>query len=495
MKILLDRNSAQAVYLQIRDRLSRLIESGALQPGDKLPSIRCLAKTARVNKLTVIEAYSVLEADGLIHARQGSGYFVSSPPDISPQPTSYFSPPQEVILAEHPGSSFFDFYMAAVAAQRHTDMIDLSTGFPMNSGLEDLQRIARRAVKQVDSTLFNYDLPHGQLMLRQQITRLLIQQGLEVTPEDLIITNGSKQGLSLALQHYVQPGDWVIVESPTYHGVLELLSSLKAKVIGIPMKLEGINLELLEQYLHTYNPKLIYTVSTLQNPTGVTTSYAHRASLLQIAQKYGCKIIEDNAYEGLNFESVPPPIKALDHHHVVTYLGTFSKTLMPGIRVGYMVVTGEDYQPLVESKLNHDYHVSTVSQAIVSEYLASGHYRRHLAHLRSKHLQSRNAMLSAMERYFPAEASWTVPNGGTFLWVHLPKELSMPAICQAALSHNILIANGALFFPDHQGYNALRLNFTHEPEILERSISVLGQLLKDAQSKNMYYEKAGKIRR
>lgn len=480
MKIPLDRNSAQAVYLQIRDRLSRLIESGALQPGERLPSIRTLAKTAQVNKLTVIEAYSVLEADGLIHARQGSGYFVSSPSTASPQPTSHFAPPQEVILSEHPGTSFFDFYVAAVAAQRHGDMVDLCTGFPLNSGLDDLQKIARRAVKQVDSTLFNYELPHGQLTLRQQIARMLVQQqGIEVTPEDLIITNGSKQGLSLALQHYVQPGDWVIVESPTYHGALELLSCLKAKVIGIPMNLEGINLELLEQYLHTYRPKLIYTVSTLQNPTGVTTSYEHRTALLQLAQQYGCLIIEDNAYEGLNFEPVPPPLKALDKNDNVIYLGTFSKTLMPGLRVGYMVVTGKHYQPLVESKLNHDYHVSTVSQAIVSEYLASGHYRHHLAHLRSKHLQSRNAMLSALERYFPAETSWTIPNGGAFLWVQLPNGISTPAICQAALSHNILIADGALFFPDCQGYNSLRLNFSHEPEVIERCFSILGRLLND----------------
>jgi DNA-binding transcriptional MocR family regulator len=484
VKIPLDRNSAQAVYLQIRDRLSRLIESGALQPGDRLPSIRTLAKTTNVNKLTVIEAYSVLEADGLIHARQGSGYFVSPSSPTPPQPASHFAPPQEVILSEYPGNSFYDFYMAAVTAHRHADMVDLSTGFPMNSGLEDLQRIARRAVKHVDSTLFNYDLPHGQLTLRQQVARMLVQQGLEITPEDLIITNGSKQGLSLALQHHVKPGDWVIVESPTYHGALEIISSLKAKVIGIPMNLEGINLELLEKYLHTYHPKLIYTVSTLQNPTGVTTSYAHRTSLLQLAQKYGCKIIEDNAYEGLAFESVPPPLKALDHNDIVTYLGTFSKTLMPGIRVGYMVVTGQDYQPLVKSKLNHDYHVSTVSQAIVSEYLATGHYRHHLTHLRSQHMQSRNAMLSALERYFPSEASWTVPNGGTFLWVQLPENISTPAICQAALSHNILIANGALFFPDRQGYNALRLNFSHKPEVIERVISILGRLLKDGQKQS-----------
>lgn len=480
MRIPVDRSSAQAVYLQIRDRIRRLIESGALQPGEQLPSIRSLAESTKVNKLTVIEAYSVLEADGLVHARQGAGYFVSQPSIISPQSTSHFAPPQKVILAEQQGKSFSDFYIASVSAQQHEGMINLGIGFPIASGLEDLQRIARRAMKQVGTTLFNYDLPHGQLTLRQQIARLLVQRGLEVTPENLIVTNGSKQALSLAIYYYVQPGDWVIVESPTYHGILQILSNLKARVIGIPMTAEGMNLELLEQYLHTYRPKLIYTVSTLHNPTGVTTSQAHRASLLRLAERYECMVLEDNAYEGLNFEPVPPPIKALDQHDLVTYIGTFSKTLMPGIRVGYMVVTGQHYQPLVERKLLHDYHVSTVSQAIVSEYLASGHYRRHIAHLLSKHQQSRNAMLRALEHYFPAEASWTVPNGGIFLWVQLPSNLCMPTLCQEALLHNVLVADGTWFFPDLQGYNAMRLSFSHEPEAIEQSISVLGRLIKQA---------------
>lgn len=141
----------------------------------------------------------------------------------------------------------------------------------------------------------------------------------------------------------------------------------------------------------------------MHNPTGITTSQAHRRQLLQLAESYDCVILEDNAYEGLNFELVPAPIKALDRKDIVTYVGTFSKTIMPGIRVGYLVVTGQHYQPLVERKLLSDIHVSTVSQAIVSEYLASGHYRHHLAHLQTQHLQSRNAMLSALQRYFPPQ--------------------------------------------------------------------------------------------
>lgn len=358
-------------------------------------------------------------------------------------------------------------------------MIDLSSGFPLESGLEDLPRIARRAVKQVAGSLFNYDLPQGQLMLRQQISRLLVQHGLDVTPEDLIITNGSKQGLSLVVHYYVKPGDWVIVESPTWYGMLSLLYNMGAKVIGIPMTAEGMNLELLEKNLHIYRPKLIFTVSTLHNPTGITTSQSHRQQLLQLAERYNCVILEDNAYEGLNFEPVPAPIKALDRKDIVTYVGTFSKTIMPGIRVGYLVVTGQHYQPLVERKLLNDLHVSTVSQAIVSEYLASGRYRHHLAHLQTQHRQSRNAMLSALQRHFPPSASWTVPNGGTFLWVQLSAGLPMSEICQQALLRNIFIAEGTPFFPGQQGYPALRLNFTLSPDKIERGISVLGEVLRD----------------
>lgn len=348
MRIPIERHSSKAVYLQIRDRIRRLIQTGALQTGDKLPSIRSLAETTGVNKLTVIEAYNVLEADGLIRARQGSGYFVSPAKMTCPEPAPKFAPPQEVIVSEQPppspwlkelkGDSFFNLYIASVQARQQPGTIDLSSGFSLASGLEDLSRIARRAVKQVAGSLFNYDLPQGQLMLRQQISRMLVQQhGLEITPEDLIITNGSKQGLSLVVHYYVKPGDWVIVESPTWSGMLSLLYSAGANVIGIPMTAEGMNLELLEKNLYTYRPKLIFTVSTLHNPTGITTTQEHRRKLLQLADEYDCVILEDNAYEGLNFEPVPAPIKALDRKDIVTYVGTFSKTIMPGIRVGYLV--------------------------------------------------------------------------------------------------------------------------------------------------------------
>jgi DNA-binding transcriptional MocR family regulator len=168
----------------------------------------------------------------------------------------------------------------------------------------------------------------------------------------------------------------------------------------------------------------------------------------------------------------------LDRQDWVIYISTFSKTLIPGLRVGYMVVTGQRYRPILEQKLLHDLHSSTVSQAIVNEYLASGLYRRHLVGLRANTLQNRNTMLQALETHFPQEVSWTVPQGGLFLWVHLPDRLPIQTIRQEALARNVLIASGSAFFPDQQGYPAMRLNFSRPPAEIDQGIAVLGQLLK-----------------
>ena len=478
MKIPIDRRAAKPIYRQIRDRLKRSIELKILKTGDRLPSIRSLAKTLQVNKLTVIEAYSILEADGLIYARPGSGYFVDSLAVSSTQTESNFSPIQEVVIPDRESISFLEIYQLSVRVKSKPGAIDFSSGFPISSGLKDLQRHARRAMKQVTESLFNYDLPQGQETLRQQITKMLIQLGLEISADDLIVTNGSKQGLSLVMNHYLQPGDWIVTESPTYYGTLDIIKNIGARIIGIPMQSSGMNLKLLEQYLKSHRPKLIYTVSTLQNPTGITTTLQHRQQLIALAEQYGCLILEDNAYEGLNFEPVPPPVKSLDRSDTVIYTGTFSKTLMPGLRVGYLLATGKHYQPLLKQKLFHDLHVSTVSQAIVSEYLASGHHRHHLNHLRASNLSSRDAMLQALEKYFPDEATWTIPNGGLFLWVQLPPEISLVSLAHQAWSQNVFIYPGMPFFPGQKGYNALRLNFSHSPEAIAQGIAILGKLLK-----------------
>ncbi len=419
MKIPLNRQAKQPIYLQIRDRIGHLIQTGHLPPDAQLPSIRVLAQTVKVNKLTVLEAYSVLEADGLVRAKQGSGFFINppgyratAPKVISPESrpverSRQFNPAQEVIIPTHGINAFPKIYAASLHTHAQDNYIDFGLGFPQPSGLEDLQRIARRAMKEAH-TFFHPGDPQGDLGLRQQITQLLIQQGLEISPENLIVTSGSMQSLSLLVEHFVAPGDRVMVEAPTYHGFLSSLQQRNAQIVGIPMTLTAF-------------------------------------------------------------------FDTSDH---VIYVGTFSKTLMPGLRVGYMAITGAESQSIIERKLLHDFHVSTASQAIIKEYLSSGHYRRRLNQLRSLHRERRDHMIAALLRHFPANVTWTVPNGGTFLWIQLPDSLCVMAVCAAAAAQKVLVGSGAAFFPTHQGYPALRLNFSLPPAVTERGIQILSDILK-----------------
>jgi len=322
MKIPLDRQAKKPIYLQIRDRIHHLIDTGHLPPNAQLPSIRSLAQMAKVNKLTVIEAYGTLEADGLVYAKRGAGYFVydtvctenrlSAPiKNVQTIPRATFNPTQEVLLPQGGTNSFPEIYYATIAARNQPDVVDFGVGFPQPLDVDDFRRIARRAMKEAD-VFFREGDPRGDAKLRAQIVQLLMQQGLDISPESLIVTNGSMQALSLLTAHFVEPGDRVIIEAPTYHGFISILQQKKAQIIGIPMTSQGMNLALLEQYLKSHQPKLIYTISTLHNPTGITTTTEHRQKLLSLAQQYDCLIIEDNAYEPLSFETTPPPIKAFD---------------------------------------------------------------------------------------------------------------------------------------------------------------------------------------
>ncbi|MGF1577721.1 MAG: PLP-dependent aminotransferase family protein [Cyanophyceae cyanobacterium] len=480
MRIPLNRQSQQPMYLQIQERLQSLIHSGSLPPGEKLPSIRGLAKTLQVNKLTVIEAYDRLVAEGLISARQGSGYFVDTAPIPDPARPCCFAPHQTVVVWESQANRPFALYARSIQAKQQPNLIDLSCAFPKDPP-DDLARIIRRVSTDSDN-FFDYNAIEGHTRLRHQIANLLLQVGLEASADDIMVVNGAMQGLSLAIRHFVKPGDWVIVESPTFFSALPIFQQLGCRIIGIPMDREGMNLDLLARYLDSHRPRLIFTTSTLHNPTGITTTATHRRQLLALASQYECPILEDNAYEVLHFGSPPPPLKVMDTEGWVTYVGTFSKTLSPGLRVGYLVVPPAHRQALLELRYLTDIHTPTLSQAVVSEFLAQGHYRRHLQRVHTQLHHNRNLMLRGLEQSFPDFARWTVPEGGMYLWVQLPDRYGplMPRLIHQAEAHGILILSGSSFFPDGMGYPAMRLSYVNvAPELIEGAMSRLGSLVKN----------------
>ncbi len=467
------------MYLQIQERLQALIESGSLVAGERLPSIRSLAKTLQVNKLTVLEAYDRLVAEGSICARQGSGYFVVEARVPDPEKPCCFAPEQQVVVYETQANRPFAVYARSIQARQQPGWVDLSCAFPKHPP-EDLARMIRRVAADAEA-FYAYDAIGGDERLRQQVAHLLLQVGLETNPEDVLIVNGAMQGLSLAIRHFLKPGDWVVVESPTFFSVLPIFEQVGCRIIGIPMNREGMNLDLLARYLESHRPRLIFTISTLHNPTGITTPETHRRQLLDLASHYECPILEDNAYEGLHFGSPPPPLKVLDPEDWVTYVGTFSKVLSPGLRVGYLVVPPAHRQALLEQRYLTDIHTPTITQAVVSEYLSQGHYRRHLQKVHAQLHHNRNLVLHGLERHFPDWARWTVPDGGMFLWVQLPDPWGplMPTLIQKAEADGILILSGAGFFADGTGYPAIRISYANVlPELIDTALSKLGSWLK-----------------
>lgn len=467
------------MYLQIQERLQALIESGSLVAGDRLPSIRSLAKTLQVNKLTVLEAYDRLVADGSICARQGSGYFVVEAQVPDPAQPCCFAPEQAVMVCETQANRPFAVYARSIQARQQPGWVDLSCAFPKHPP-EDLARMIRRVAGDAEA-FYAYDAIGGDERLRQQVAHLLLQVGLEASPEDILIVNGAMQGLSLAIRHFLKPGDWVVVESPTFFSVLPIFEQVGCRIIGIPMDREGMNLDLLARYLESHRPRLIFTISTLHNPTGITTPETHRRQLLDLAGHYQCPILEDNAYEGLHFGSPPPPLKVLDPDGWVTYVGTFSKVLSPGLRVGYLVAPPAHRQALLEQRYLTDIHTPTITQAVVSQYLSQGHYRRHLQKVHAQLRHNRNLVLHGLERHFPDWARWTVPDGGMYLWVQLPDPWGplMPTLIQKAEADGILILSGAGFFPDGTGYPAIRISYANVlPERIDTALSRLGSWLK-----------------
>ena len=258
--------------------------------------------------------------------------------------------------------------------------------------------------------------------LRETITHILASQGLQTRPENILITAGSQQALSLVSQLLLKPGDVILVESPTYSGALDLFRALGFKVVGIPVDGQGMQVEGLEKLLQQHHPKLIYTIPNFHNPTGTCLNSARRRQLIVLADRYNIPILEDDFVGDLRYEGrTQPALKALDPGGRVIYVSTFSKMLMPGLRVGFLVAEGPIYDCLVNFKRVNDLATSTLIQRALEAYVTVGRYQAHLRRSCQIFRKRRDVMLSAIQRYLPAGVHFDPPQGGLFIWLQLPK--------------------------------------------------------------------------
>ena len=272
----------------------------------------------------------------------------------------------------------------------------------------------------------DYGERNGYAPLRESITHILASQGLQTRPENILITAGSQQALSLVSQLLLKPGDIILVESPTYSGALDLFRALGFKVVGIPVDGQGMQVDGLEKLLQQHHPKLIYTIPNFHNPTGTCLNGPRRRQLLVLADRYNVPILEDDFVGDLRYEGrTQPALKALDPGGRVIYVSTFSKMLMPGLRVGFLVAEGPVYDCLVNFKRVNDLATSTLVQRALEAYVTVGRYQAHLRRSCQIFRRRRDAMLSAIQRYLPAGVHFDPPQGGLFIWLQLPEKLDV----------------------------------------------------------------------
>ncbi|MCK4385635.1 MAG: PLP-dependent aminotransferase family protein [candidate division Zixibacteria bacterium] len=362
------------------------------------------------------------------------------------------------------------------------DIISFAGGLPAPElfPVDDLKKACEAVLDEVGPRSLQYSLTMGILPLRKFLAERLSQKGASLTEENILITGGSQQGLDLVGSVFLEKGSVVICESPTYLGAIQAFNAYNPHYVTVEMDDCGILTDQVEENIRKYKPRLIYVVPNFQNPSGITLSYERRKQLVKLAEEYYTPIIDDNPYGELRYigEDVPS-LKTLGGDLVIQ-LGTFSKIISPGLRIGWIAASTEVMTKFERMKQGADLHTNTFAQYVASEYVKNGNLDRHIEQIKAAYGERRDVMIKAMTEYFPENVKWTEPEGGLFLWVELPSEVSATDLLQEALKQKVAYVPGKPFYPYEDKDNTLRLNFSNAtPEMIIEGIKRLGKVFKE----------------
>ncbi len=348
--------------------------------------------------------------------------------------------------------------------QRHPDPIYFGDGAPANEAMpvERLRQASAHAWEEAPDIL-GYGESEGYQPLREYIADWMKPRGIEASPDQIMVTAGSTQGIEAVCRVMLDPGDTVIVENPTFLGALEIFHSYEVKVAGVEMDDHGMVMEDLQRVLEAEpEAKFIYTIPTFQNPTGTSLPIERRQQLLELAREHTVLVVEDDPYEALQYDGeVLPPLRALDEN--VVHLGTFSKTIAPAIRTGWAVAPQPLFGLMLAARQLIDLHNDRVAMRTVY-YTAEGFLREHLDSVRHIYKDRRDAMLGALEEHLPAGCTWSRPNGGFFVWIELPEQIDVTTFDTIAADHGVIYFPGNWFMPEEPRNNVIRLSFSTVPE-------------------------------
>jgi 2-aminoadipate transaminase len=371
------------------------------------------------------------------------------------------------------------------------DIISFAGGLPAPDvfPVDQFQQSTCRLLKDHGAKALQYGTTEGYRPLREMIARHSSRYGISVNAENVLITSGSQQALDLLGKVFINPGDHLVVERPTYLGALQAWNAYQAEYINVAMDDDGMRTDELDAALRK-GPKFIYALPNFQNPSGVTLSLERRHEVILLADHYGVPIVEDDPYGQLRYagEHIPSLVaidaKARSHDGApytgsIIYLSTFSKTLAPGLRLAWIVAPAEVIQKLVQAKQGADLHTSTFAQMLAYDVAHGGFLDQHVKTIRAAYGARREAMLDAFEKYFPPEVTWTRPQGGLFLWVTFPEHLDAADLLKMAVKEKVAFVPGTSFFADGGGRNTARLNFSYCNEAtIEEGVRRLGMALK-----------------
>jgi 2-aminoadipate transaminase len=376
------------------------------------------------------------------------------------------------------------------------DVISFAGGMPAPEvfPIETFKEACIKVLNENGPASLQYGSTDGFLPLREFIARHTARYGMNVTADNILPTSGSQQALDLIGKVFLNPGDNVVVESPTYVGALQAWRVYGANFIPLKIDNEGMITDNLESLMRA-GPKFIYALPNFQNPTGLTLSYERRLKLIEIADRYGVPIIEDDPYGQLRYEGEHlPALEVLDsqmkfHDESYTgnviYLSTFSKTLAPGIRLAWVIAPPKVINKLVLAKQSADLHTSTFNQMVVWEVAKGGFLNEHVKTIRKVYKERRDVMLDALEEHMPEGVSWTKPEGGLFLWLTIPECLDCNDLFKDSIKENVAFVPGSVFHAEGGGFNTMRLNFSNaKPEKINEGLARLSRVVKDHLIKN-----------
>jgi DNA-binding transcriptional MocR family regulator len=444
---------------QVVTGIKQLVEQRILRAGSRLPSIRSFAIQHGISRFTVVDAYDRLVALGYLLSRRGSGFYVatlSAPEKVIPQ-TSFLERADDVLWLLH--NTFRDV----------PDVVRPGCGWLPSEWLDEkvIQKSLHELSRKSGAFLTSYGDVRGYLPLRQQLSqKSLADSGISADVQQIIMTNGASHGLDLVARLFIQPGDVVLVDDPGYYTLFGFLKFLGAKIIGVPRLMNGPDVTILQQHLEEYRPKLFFTNTVLHNPTGTSTSVATAHQMLQLAEKYGLYIVEDDIYGDFH-PQYATRLAALDQLNRVIYVSSYSKTISASLRVGFIACQRELATRLLDLKLLAGLTTSEINQRVMYQILVEGRYRKHMEKVRTRLESKREQVIRQLEAC--GLTIYADPAGGMFVWAQLPDGKSAAEVATMASKLNIMLAPGNLFRPYQEPSSWLRFNVAHcdDPRIFE----------------------------